>query len=293
MNKNKSIFISRIVDYSVIFFLGIIISLFSSTYIDPFIYGVFALSVPLIWIPLEALCLTIVGMTLGNFLLGVKVKEKLSYFSALRCALGWKGEHLFEFRKKSRFLLSLCVAIATVGFSLSAPHIKERFTDESERMVETISGWVRYVPPQGVFCAAFPSEPLYELKELNLSIARKLMTYHEYRSYLPENLSYAVSFVQLPSKWRLYSGHTILKAALNLIPENGPLAKVTHQEPTYYKKYPALNFHLKQGEVEIQGRLILVAGTLYKLTAQHPLDSIADLHVEEFLNSFQVNLHPK
>jgi hypothetical protein len=285
MNSKLLIFISRILDYFILFFAGILLSLFSPVYIDLYVYLLFILALPLVWVPLEAFCLYRWKMTLGSFLLGIKLKEKMNYFSALKCALSWKGEHFFNFRSKIRFIPSLLVGLMAILGSFTASQIKGYWTNEDAYVV--LEGWTHYRCPEGLFRINFPKEPLYDLKELNVSIGKKLMPYHDYTSYILENVAYSVSFVKLPAKWKFYSGHTILRAALDVIPENGPVSKITRSEKSFYRKYPSLNFHLKEGSDEVQGRLVFVNGTLFKLTVRAPADFTQEKHVEEFFNSFR------
>jgi hypothetical protein len=288
MSSFLLISLSRILDYSVLFIFGIIISLFSPVYIELYTYFLFILLIPLIWIPIETFFIYKWKMTFGNYLFGIKLNKNENYCSTFKYALKWKGDHFERFKNKIKWIPISALLIALLG-SFSAPHLKKEWEKRSE-LHAVIEGWVNYLSPEGMFRANFPIEPLYELKELNISIARKLMTYHAYTSYLPDNVAYSVSYVQLPSKWRFYSGHTILKAALNLIPENGPVSKVVKQETSFYKKYPSLNFHLMQKEEEVFGRLVLVNGILFKITSKAPLNATQEIHREDFFDTFQMNI---
>jgi hypothetical protein len=57
---------------------------------------------------------------------------------------------------------------------------------------------------------------------------------------------------------------------------------------TKHRTFRALDFHLTQGEEEVQGRLILVGATLYRLTVVYPPSLAHQLQKTEFLDSFEV-----
>ena len=281
MSNKLLVLISKLADYSWLYLIGATSFIFAPSYVDPL---VFASAVPFLWAPLEALALSKWGTTPGNYLVGISFPEKPRFYPALKRALFLKNlPYTVKRYNFKRMLIALSTTVALIAGGVSIPIIQDYLNPQ------TASTY--YVKEAG-FSANFPSEPIHQIKELSLAVARKPVNYHEYSSFVaaPEgNVSYSVSYVPLPMKFRFYGEGTVLNAALNLIPENGPLAKVIKKEQIGYKKYPALNFVLKQDNDKTYGRLILAGGVLYKVVVQATVDSPEqEAKNLEFLNSIYI-----
>ena len=50
-----------------------------------------------------------------------------------------------------------------------------------------------------------------------------------------------------------------------------------------------VDFRMKQGKEEIKGRLIIISGTLYKLTITYPPSHVNKVQDDLFLDSFEVS----
>jgi hypothetical protein len=176
-------------------------------------------------------------------------------------------------------LIALCGGLTTLvmkgSFSLS---------EQGEVVVE---GWVPFFSAQNGFKVYFPSQPTDIVKELDLPTGHQTVAYHELVSYDVDEVSYSVSYLQLPPKFHFYSASTILKTVLNLIPENGPIAKDVKYELVGHPGYSSLHFSLKEGGSVMQGRLILVKDRLFKITVTSPDVFKGDTQASLFFDSFK------
>jgi hypothetical protein len=100
---------------------------------------------------------------------------------------------------------------------------------------------------------------------------------------------YSISYLELPRKWKIAGASRLLQGALDLIIEHIPGAKLLYKNMTKHKSFKALDFHFSQGEEDVQGRLILVGMTLYRLTVVYPPSLAHQLQKTEFLDSFEVH----
>ena len=94
--------------------------------------------------------------------------------------------------------------------------------------------------------------------------------------------------MDLPKKWKLAGSSRLLQGALDLIMKHTLGSELLFKSMTKHKNFKALDFHLSQGQEEVQGRLILVGMTLYRLTVVYPPDLAHQLQHDEFIDSFEV-----
>ena len=152
--------------------------------------------------------------------------------------------------------------------------------------------WNRFYSAEGKFSVEFPTDPLLETNQLEIECANRTIDYNEYKSIHKENedISYAVSFIDLPKKWRFFSANTILKGAMGVILDNETESTLIEKNFSTYQGIPALDYHLKNNyEQETHVRLVLVGSRLYKLTVTYPTSMAGELHPSEFLESFHLD----
>lgn len=285
------IILSRFVDYVLLYIVGVWLSFFLPVYVDPLFYIVFALLLPLLWAPLEALCIQKLGTTPGSALFGIHYKTETHFYKRLKQAL-WRErrEEVIEVRGgKKRFLTGIIFSIFIALVGLFSPLVFHLLS--GERVKPTTSGWMHFHSPAGSFGVDFPAEPYQAPKELVVPITRDPIPYTEYKSFQKDDgaITYSVSFLQLPLRVRFYGDNTVLKACLGFLPENGPTAKVLSEQLAPYHRYSAINFALRNGTEISEGRLIMANGKLYKLVVNYPEGTEeATLHLADFLDSFHI-----
>ncbi len=146
-------------------------------------------------------------------------------------------------------------------------------------------GWTQYTSDDGQFSIAFPKEPKIASKKFDFPNEESI-DLNEYK--VEKEASFAVSYLNLPKKWRLFSSNTLLKGALNVVLKQLTGTELLEKKMIKYKNYPAMEFVLKEGENIIKGRLILVKETLYRLmVTDYPDTSHNKQQHEAFLDSFE------
>lgn len=281
---------ARFTDYSILFGIGHLISLVIPYEITALYYWILALAVPLIFIPVEALLLTYKGTTPGKALFGMRVKgskDLLSFKEALKRALliGKRpGEVVQTEPTLFRLISAYAVTAALLSFSILSQNIITNYTIGCERQ-QKVSGWLHFVSEEAGFRVSFPTKPKVEEKEVELPRTSGSVSYNEYKSQ-PSDVTYSVSYIDIPKKWSFVSSNRILKGVLNVVLKLEEGSELIDKEFVMHGEYPALNFHFSKGADEVVGRMIRVGQRLFKLTVSYPI-SLAEKPVpKEFIDSF-------
>jgi hypothetical protein len=151
-----------------------------------------------------------------------------------------------------------------------------------------VGKWIQYASDEGRFTVKFPKEPQEETHSFPVPHSEEALELSEYKA--KGDVVFSVSYVELPTKWRIFGAGTLLKAAMQVVHSHMPGAKLIEKHRVKHKSYPALDFHMKEGDKEIEGRLILVGSTLYKLTITSPSEELSKAQNEAFLNSFETTV---
>jgi hypothetical protein len=256
-------------------------------------------TIPLLWAPIEALLISRYGTTPGLALFRAKVHTEiggdLTFMQAFKRALSPKKSDSVVFQKTMSFKRK-CVAFIVAGCAIFAAIFGKPITYYSmgiDTKIRNSDGWVQYYSMTRGFTVNFPDSPQEEAKQLEIPDSDKVLDYQEVSTQLKKDVVYSVSYMELPSKWRWAGSNTLLKGALDLyVKHNSVMSEVLNREIFLYQNHRALDFHLKQGDNEVQGRFILVDNTLYKLTVTYPSTLQEDVKEgQPFLDSF--DLHPK
>jgi uncharacterized RDD family membrane protein YckC len=288
--------LAQFVDYLSFFLIGGAISSFLPWFIDTYYYVGFALAVPLLWIPFEALLVSLMGTTPGKALFGIKIFDimgrKLSYWQSFKTALRLDSRGVvrqLSLSYKRRF----AALIVIVGFTLISifGNALAKWSIGWERGIST-SGWTEYVNEEAGFTVQFPNDPKEESKQLEVPEANKVLDYQELTTHQNKKVYYSVSYMELPRKWKIAGSSTLLKGALTIVVKHMPDTTLLEKSFTTHQNHRALDFRLKQGDQEVKGRLIIVGMTLYKLTVTYPSDLEQELQENPFLESFDLSQKP-
>lgn len=285
--------LAQLVDYLSLFLVGGTISLFFPWFIDTLYYLIFALTVPLLWVPIEALLVSLAGTTPGKSLFGIKIFDimgrKLSYWESFKAALRFNSKGVvrqlplsFKRRITALAIIVGCMVISIFGNALT------NWSIGLERGISN-TGWTQYAYEDAGFKVHFPNDPQEESKQLAVPGADKVLDYQELTTHQNKQVYYSVSYMELPRKWKIAGSSTLLKGALTIMVRHMPDTKLVEKRFTTHQNHRALDFRLKEGEQEVKGRLILVGMTLYKLTVTYPPDLEQELQENPFLDSFDLS----
>jgi hypothetical protein len=257
------------------------------------------LTIPVLWVPIEALLVSRYATTPGLALFRAKVHTEigghLTYGEAFRRALSIKKRSGVVFQKGMSFkrkLIAFIISAATIFAAIFGKPLTY-YTMGLDTKIRNSEGWVQYYSMTRGFTVNFPDQPQEEVKQLEIPDSGKVLDYQEVSIQPKKDVLYSVSYMELPSKWRWAGSNTLLKGALDLYVKYNPIvSEVLNREIFLYQNHRALDFHLKQGDNEVQGRFVLVDNTLYKLTVVYPSSLREDVKEgQPFLDSF--DLHPK
>jgi hypothetical protein len=265
---------TKLIDYSLIYACALFLFQFFPVYFDE----LYALSLPFIWVPIEAALLTLWGTTPGRWCCGLQLLHPLRFKEALKKIVLFRIEDApvpIKWKQKlSTCLLLLTSFVATCIGPFGSPSFYSQ------------DNWVYFYAPEKEFSVSLPTDPALDIQHFDVPNGKEPLKYNEYQSYPEEKTCYAVGFVDLPRKWKLLGSNRLLKGALELILKHEHADTLLGQQLVRHQKYPALDFHFSRGDEIIQGRLILVGRTLYKLTLASPSASEAPTTLKPFVESF-------
>jgi len=287
---------AKAIDYGIFFLVGAVASLFLPCYLEFFFYLGLAVCVPVLWIPFEALFISIWGTTVGNAILGFRIVSKkgktLSYAEALKWSITFRANGEFLTAKAVplwRHVAAAVLALSCLIGGIFSGQILDYTLLTIERSMMNAEGWIKYSSSKAGFKIAFPTDPVIEEnKTLEIPNHDKTLNYSEVTSQT-RKAQYSVTYMDLPRKWRLAGNSTLLKGALELIVNNTPSATLIEKSFGKHNNFRVLDFYMQQGDDLVRGRLIIVGGTLYKLTINYPPSLAADLKPENFLDSFETD----
>lgn len=286
--------LARLTDYFSFFLAGGAVSLFLPWFLETYDYLIFAFLIPYLYLPLEAVLLSRFGTTLGKALFGIKAfnekGKKLSFKQALKqaCCFCRKPGNLrqstlsWHQKLSSTLFLLGCIFLSFFGNTLTQWGMGLRPGLSQE-------GWIEYTHDEAGFKVHFPRNPEEEVKQLEVPGSDNVFDYQELTAHQDKKVYYSVTYMELPRKWKLAGSNTLLKGTLGLIVHYSPETTLLSKELITHQSHRALNFHMKQGEEEVKGRLILVGTTLYKLTVVYPPELASELEESLFLDSFDLS----
>ncbi len=286
-------FCAQAIDYALFYLFFSLTSLFLPFYIEDLYYLGFIVLVPLLFAPIEAILISKYKTTIGKSLFGIRVENhlggRLPFLIALKRAFFF-GTRPGVIRQKARgFALNL-VAIATLSFLMGVSFFEKEITmlTTGFEKYKTIDGWIDYASGDGRFHVLLPEVPEEVSRVLPVPSHNRNLEYQELTSHQTQKVYYSISYMDLPKKWKLAGSSRLLQGALDLIVNHTPGAKLLFKGMTKHRNFRALDFHLTQGSEEVQGRLILVGMTLYRLTVVYPPALAHQSQHEQFLDSFEM-----
>lgn len=271
---------SRIIDYS-IFALALhaVVSSIVS-YLDPLVYLIGAVCIPVLYIPFEALQLYFWQTTFGKGVCGLCMKEegreRFSLKGAFRAALAvfWKSGRfsvVSSMKKRRRVVSTLVTLLLSAGLLVN--HFF--FIDSMGFSATTLNqGWVKFISKEGKFSVDMPSKTEFQMKEFPIPPAGITLAMNEFTSKAEGEGSevYSVSYVVLPRSWLLASSKKVLLGALYLKYETQLGSDVLSKKPVMHlNRLPAIDFVAKQNDRKIEGRLILSGNRLFQISKTTPI----------------------
>lgn len=248
-------------------------------------YFYFALFVPFFWAPLEAFLISRYQTTPGKKLFGITIPG-LSWKQSLKRAffLGQRpGEMQFKKITYWRYLIAFMIACSAGSGLFYGKDISEAAVEYEQKV--TGAGWVEYIAENGRFSVHFPKKPNVTEQKVEVPNGDPI-NLSEFKAV--KDAAFSVSYLELPKKWRIFSSNTLLKGAMKVVHEHMPGTNLLDKKIVKHKNYPAMDFKMKEGSNEIEGRLILVGNTLYRLMVVYYPDTPRDEQHQTFVNSFEL-----
>lgn len=277
-------FLARLFDYGLFYFVTVFISLVLPIELESQIFILWALLVPFAWAPIEMLSFKFYQSTPGKKLFGLSLPP-LTWKESFKWAFLFQRSHrlLVKTIGFKRYVIALILA-SSAGSALFLGDDIAKVAVHYEQQVAA-EGWVQYISDNGKFQVHFPKKPQPASQTFDVPNGEPL-NLSEYKAH--QEAEFSVSYLDLPKKWKLFSSNTLLKGAMKVVLEHMPAAELVDQKLVKHKNYPAMDFRMKEGDNIIEGRLILVGNTLYKLWVVYFPDTPREQQHETFLGSFEL-----
>ena len=291
-------FVAKIFDY-IVCFSALSFGTFLTPFdIAPLFYLYLLVATPVVWILPETLLLKIWKETPGSSLVCIRPHgsnpSSLSWVESLKIALLIDTPPAITWSSSKKNILHLLLgigisAVLVIGASLGKAFIQ--FPKEFEKKIFN-RGWVQYTSSDNDFTAEFPSEPRAEQKQLEIPQARRTIDYIEVKTDHKDQVTYSISSIEIPKKWTIFGSRSVLKGALSVLTDALSFdAKILSQTITSHRGHPAINFEIRDGGLDIKGRLVLVGTKLFNVQFAQPYDTTAEEVGISFLDSFEPISH--
>lgn len=194
-------------------------------------------------------------------------------------------------KSKKKLRQWMGIVLLVIGAGAGAFTFVSRDVQKELTKIESNDNWVQFSPADKRFSIEFPKSPKEASRQIEIPSANQSLDYREMRAEESE-VSYAVSYIDFPRKWRLVGANTLLKKSLAILVEHEAEGmKLVSQQVSTHNGLPALDYVVKHGEREIQGKLILSGTTLYRLTATYLPAKASLVQHAQFVSSFNLLSH--
>lgn len=147
--------------------------------------------------------------------------------------------------------------------------------------------WHEFSAPLSKFKVLLPVLPQHGTDTLDDPKTLEKRAYDLYVSEKEDGTIFMISLITIMNGTPKVDEKT-LTAVMNDILAASPDNKLKIMKMGTYKQYPALDFSIENGQVNIDGKAFLVGNTLYLLTSVSKLVNYKKQEFEFFVNSFQL-----
>jgi len=152
---------------------------------------------------------------------------------------------------------------------------------------QPLAGWVHYNSLEGGFSVSLPQDPNIEHGQITVPESKGPITYLQLKSYQGKQICYAVGYLPMPEKWGWVSQKTVLKKVLDVVVSEDAQAQLISQTLVNEGGRTVLEYHLHAHGEDVLGRLFIVDGKLFRMTATTTTPCAhAKVESEAFFNSF-------
>lgn len=284
---------ARLCDY-LLFYLLIAFGFEFAPYFIPEIYfwGLAALT-PLLWAPIEALFYSWWGTTPGKAIFGIRVVGKGGkrppFFTAIKEIFSFGAQRAGKLNQVEvpiwrRYVGVALVALCAIMFGLrqQGGHLIG-----ASKKALPIEHWMLFSPKGEPFSLSLPVDPVATKETFDVSGAPPLV-YNDWSAKIGASTVYSISYLDLPKKWTIAGSRTLLKGSLEIVLERTPGATLVEKNFSTHQGHPAIDFRMKQEGSEIQGRLVLINGRVYKVMVTTPANLSQEARYDLFVGSLDI-----
>lgn len=189
--------------------------------------------------------------------------------------------------KTKIFIFTIFLWIISL-FNQNASFCNVNKKDESKNSQEKTYSWTTYHSIIGQFKITFPLPPQHEVKSAQVPNTNYDIRYELYSCVIDPDLAYVVSTAAYPQEAISSHPEVNIEGSLNGILNSTPNNELVSSEFTTHDKHKALDFIIKNKDIYLRGKIIIVDKRLYTLMHQYKKDTYNEYYYNKFVNSFEL-----
>ena len=199
------------------------------------------------------------------------MKSYLKYIKIIAC-------YPFKTARRALALIVLMVSLSISTFFLSDYlHIQGNTTPREN--------WIEYVSNTGGFSVALPTTPDLQVHIYPINMRPGSLKLHRCVSECVRDMKMEISYVDIPSMWKLAGHHKLLNQALDLIAEERSGIIVSKQYSKFHH-HKAMDFEMDFEGGKMQGKVFLKGSRLFLLAASDEGQGKYEEDISIFFESF-------
>ena len=189
-----------------------------------------------------------------------------------------------------------CLAILLLGMFYFMPHLKnayktlpgtESISADTENS-ENFSTWKKFTPQSGLFKVMLPDTPQYAKDLVAIPRSDKKRRYDMYASEKINGTLFLISVITYPQDVDTSLTDDILRQTLDELMKSHPDNRLSNFKNNLFKMHQTLDFSLNNGEIQVEGKILMVGKTVYVLSYITRNDNFDPKEYQHFMDSFEL-----
>ena len=189
-----------------------------------------------------------------------------------------------------------CLAILLLGMFYFMPYLKnaykalpgtESISADTENS-ENFSTWKKFAPQSGLFKVMLPDTPQYAKDLVAIPGSDKKRRYDMYASEKINGTLFLISVITYPQDVDTSLTDDILRQTLDELMKSHPDNRLSNFKNNLFKTHQTLDFSLNNGEIQVEGKILMVDKTVYVLSYITRNDNFDPKEYHHFMDSFEL-----
>jgi hypothetical protein len=193
----------------------------------------------------------------------------------------------------TRGAVTTIFVILLIGLIFLAINIKKAYkvlpvATFNKLEVPSFADWREFSAQSGKFKVFLPAAPQYVKESVNIPNTDKKRKYEMYVAQKVNGTIFMINLITYPTEVDTSNKNQILRDIINEMVEANTGNQLTELQDTIYQQHPALDFHIVNQELNIQGKAFMIEKTLYLLAYIAKEMDFTRAEYDHFIDSFQI-----